>query len=130
MLKIILILVTAVALTVGPAEMSLAAKRPTYTITVTVGANGSVTPKKARLKQGASKNLIIKPRKKYMVDALIVNGVYQDGIPQKLGKPYTLRLKKISQDTKVNVTFDTQRNPKPTASGLEVGSQVSVVDAK
>lgn len=131
-MKILIIGLLSLSLALGFSGPAAAAKakKPTYTITVSVGANGKVTPKQARVKQGMSKNLVVKPKKNYMIDALIVNGVYKTGVPEKLGKPYTLKLRKISSDTQVSVSFDTKRNPAPTAEGLSVGNQVSVVDPK
>jgi len=131
-MKMLFIAAVSVMLAFGQSEMAVAAKKQTYTISITAGPNGKVMPKKTQIKvkEGKSKSLIIKPKKKYMIDALIVNGIYRDGIPTKLGKPYVLKLKKVAQDTTITVSFDTKRNPPPAAEGLAVGSQVSVVDPK
>ncbi len=131
-MRTLIIAALSLMLAFGYTEAAVAAtaKKATYTISVTVGGNGKVTPKHARVKEGKNKQLVIKPKKKYMIDALIVNGVYQHGAPEKLGKPYILKLKRVGENISVSVTFDTKRNPEPAAEGLAVGSQVSVVDAK
>ena len=98
-----------------------------YLITVVAGTNGSVSPSsKSQVLEGSSKSYTVKPKAGYLINTLTVNGAPQKSLPNTKGKSYTLKLKNIKDNLTIDATFATRR----ALSGLSVGSQVSVVDAK
>ena len=109
------------------AEQVSARAKKTYTVKVVAGKNGKVSGKKtSKVASGGKIQYTVTPSKKYLIDSLTVNGAPKKGLPTKVGKAYTLKLAKVSENTTVSVTFATKR----TLSPLSVGSQITVVDAK
>lgn len=108
-------------------ESVSARAKQTFTVKVVAGKNGKVSGKKTtKVTSGGKVQYTVTPSKKYLIDSLTVNGAPKKGLPTKVGKAYTLKLTKVSENTTVNVTFATKR----TLSPLSVGSQITVVDAK
>lgn len=115
------------AIASGDGEEVSARAKKTYTVRVVAGKNGKVSGKKTtKVIAGKSVQYTVTPSKTYLIDALTVNGAPKKGLPSKVGKAYTLKLSKVSENTTINVTFATKR----TLSPLSVGSQITVVDAK
>lgn len=115
------------AIASGDSEQVSARAKKTYTVRVVAGKNGKVSGKKTtKVTAGGKAQYKVTPSKKYLIDALTVNGAPKKGLPSKVGKAYTLKLTKINENTTVNVSFATKRTLNP----LSVGSQITVVDAK
>jgi hypothetical protein len=127
----LLFLATTVTASVGHAYDEVVAAplsaSQTLTVTVNVGKNGSVSPRRTiKVKKGGQVTYKVTPKKNYLIDTLTVNGAPAKSLPKKKGQAYTLKITKIVENKTVTVSFALTR----TVSSLAVGSQISVVDAK
>ena len=94
-----------------------------YEVTTQAGANGTIKPASATVKHGGKKVFTVVPDAGYRLASLTVNGEEQGNLPAK-GK-YLLKLASVEEDTAIVATFE-----EIVIVGMQIGSQVSVVDAQ
>lgn len=98
-----------------------------YTVKVIAGKNGKVSGKSTtKVKSGGKAEFTVTPSRGYLIDSLTVNGAPAKKLPSQAGRPYKLTVSKIKENKTVTVAFTKKR----VVTGLSVGSQVTVVDAK
>jgi uncharacterized repeat protein (TIGR02543 family) len=72
-----------------------------YTITVSAGPGGTITPSSVSVLQGSDKTFIISPEEGYVMDDILIDGISAKG--QVTGTSYTFI--NIQQDHTIKVTF-------------------------
>ncbi len=70
----------------------------TYLVTAAAGANGSITPAEAAVTAGSNVNYVITPAATYLVDSILVDGIYQGNVT-----PFTLE--NVVKNQAVRVVF-------------------------